>query len=65
MVVGTADPLVAQAQALVERLSAAGVEHEHHEIEGMPHGYVQMEFLPQARESIDAMVSFLRKHLGD
>jgi len=65
VVVGTADPLVAQAQALVERLSAAGVEHEHHEIEGMPHGYVQMEFLPQARESIDAMVSFLRKHLGD
>ena len=25
----------------------------------MPHGYVQMEFFPQARESIDRMVAFL------
>jgi hypothetical protein len=27
----------------------------------MPHGYVQMEFLPAARPAIDRMVAFLRK----
>lgn len=64
VVCGTADPLLAQAKTLVERLQGAGVEHEYVEVENMPHGYVQMEFFPQARESIDAMVAFLRKHLG-
>ena len=29
----------------------------------MPHGYVQMEFFPQARESIDRMVAFLDKQV--
>lgn len=64
VLVGTADPLVAQAQALVGRLEQANVEHEYVEVAGMPHGYVQMEFFPQARESIDGMVAFLRKQLG-
>ena len=64
VVVGSADPLIAQAEALVEKLSATGVEHEHIVVPDMPHGYAQMEFFPQARESIDRMVSFLRKHLG-
>jgi acetyl esterase len=64
VVVGSADPLFAQARALVERLESHGVEHEHVEVDGMPHGYVQMEFFPQARESIDRMVAFLHKHLG-
>jgi acetyl esterase len=59
IVVGTADPLVAQARELVEALSALGIEHEHVEVEGMPHGFVQMEFFPAARESIARMVSFL------
>ena len=64
VVVGSADPLAAQAEALVERLAAAGTVHEHVVHEGMPHGYVQMEFFPQARQSIDAMVAFLDRHLG-
>jgi hypothetical protein len=31
----------------------------------MPHGFAQMEFFPQARDSIGRMTAFLRKHLGD
>jgi acetyl esterase len=61
---GTGDPLLAQAQALVEKLREAGVEHEHVEIPDMPHGFAQMEFFPQARQTIDEMAAFLRKHLG-
>jgi acetyl esterase len=63
VVVGGADPLVRQARALGEQLASAGVEHELVIDEGMPHGYVQMEFLPAARPAIDRMIAFLRKHL--
>jgi acetyl esterase len=63
LVAGSADPLVRQARALAERLAAAGIEYELFVDEGMPHGYVQMEFLPAARPAIDRMVAFLRKHV--
>jgi len=63
VVVGTADPLVRQAEALAKALAAAGVPHEHHVEPGMPHGYVQMEFLAPARPAIDRMVDFLRRHV--
>jgi acetyl esterase len=64
IVCGAADPLADQAHALAEVLEKAGVPHEKVIVDAMPHGYVQMEFLPQARESIDRMVAFLGKHLG-
>jgi acetyl esterase len=63
VVCGSADPLVLQAESLVRKLEAAGVVHEHVVVEGMPHGFAQMEFFPQARESIDRMIDFLRKHV--
>jgi acetyl esterase len=63
IVCGTADPLIEHAQAIAERLDAAGIPFERRDIEGMPHGFVQMEFLPAARESIDHMLEFMRKHL--
>ena len=63
VVVGGADPLLGQAQRLAEALERAGVAHEHVLVDGMPHGFAQMEFFPQARQTIDRMVEFLRKHL--
>ncbi len=63
VVVGSADALAAQSEALVKALAAAGVPHEHYVDAGMPHGYAQMEFLPAARPAIDRMVAFLRKHV--
>ncbi len=65
IVVGDLDPLVGDAQALAEALEKSGVPHEHVVVEGMPHGFAQMEFLPPARESIDRMIAFLRKYLTD
>lgn len=64
VMVGSADPLVAQAEALVAALRAAGVEHEYFLDDDMPHGYAQMEMLPAARPAIDRMIAFLGKHLG-
>ena len=63
VVVGSADPLVAQARTLVDALATAGVEHEFFVDDNMPHGYAQMEFFPAARGAIDRMVAFLGKHL--
>ena len=63
VVVGSADPLAAQAEALVKALAAAGVPHEHFVDTGMPHGYAQMEFLPAARPAIERMVEFLRRNV--
>jgi acetyl esterase len=63
VVVGSADPLAAQAEALVKALAAAGVPHEHFVDAGMPHGYAQMEFLSAARPALDRMVAFLRRNV--
>jgi acetyl esterase len=63
VVVGSADALAPQSEALVKALAAAGVPHEHYVDPGMPHGYAQAEFLPAARPAIDRMVAFLRKHV--
>jgi acetyl esterase len=61
VVVGSADPLAGQAEALVKALAQAGVPHEHFVDADMPHGYAQMEFLPAARPAIERMIAFLRR----
>jgi acetyl esterase len=63
VVVGSADPLAAQAEALVKSLSADGVRHEYFVDAGMPHGYFQMEFLAPARPALERAIAFLRKHV--
>jgi acetyl esterase len=63
LVVGTADPLLSHQKALVAGLERAGIAHESVVLEGMPHGFVQYEFLPAARETIDRMTAFLDRHL--
>ena len=63
ILVGGADPLAVQTEALVKALAAAGVPHEHFVDAGMPHGYVQMEHLPAARPAIERMVAFLRRNV--
>lgn len=63
IVCGDMDPLVEQAKVLAETLEKAGVTHEFFVEAGMPHGYAQMEFFPQAQQSIERMCAFLRTHL--
>jgi len=63
VVVGGADPLAVQAEALASALAAAGVPHEHFVDAGMPHGYLQMEFLPGARPALERMVAFLGRNV--
>jgi acetyl esterase len=64
LVVGTADPLFDHQQALAAELARAGVPHENVILEGMPHGFVQFEFLPPAFEAIQRMCAFLDGQLA-
>ena len=64
VVCGTADPLIDGCRELVSRLEAADILHEMVVYDDMPHGFVQMEeMFPQARQSIDGMLEFLRRTL--
>jgi acetyl esterase/lipase len=64
LVVGTADPLLEHQTALAAALADAGVVHENVIVDGMPHGFVQYEFLPQALDAIRRMAAFLDAHVG-
>ncbi|HYB12196.1 MAG TPA: alpha/beta hydrolase [Myxococcota bacterium] len=63
LVVGTGDPLLAQSNALAAALERGGVAHEHIVCEGMPHGFLQIEALPPAREALGRAIAFLKKHV--
>ena len=57
------DALTRQADALVARLQASGVPHEHCVDADMPHGYFQLEVLPAARPAIERLCAFLHRTL--
>ena len=62
---GTADELIDDCKKLDQLLEAAGVPHETAFYDDMPHGFTQMEeFFPEARESIDRMITFLDRTLS-
>lgn len=57
--VGGADPLIEDAQTLRAALAGAGNVHDFHVYEDMPHAFMQMEFLDDARTSVHRMTDFL------
>lgn len=58
--VGSADPLIEDAEALRAKLARAGKVHDYRVYEDMPHAFMQMEFFDEAQRSIRAMTDFLR-----
>jgi len=61
---GTADGLIADANAFAARLANAGIDHELAIYADMPHGFTQMaELFPAALDSIRRMVAFLDKRV--
>jgi acetyl esterase len=63
LVVGSADTLLAQQESLAAALARHGIAHENAVYPGMPHGFLQMEFLPAAREAIGRAIAFLDRHV--
>ncbi|MGE0623859.1 MAG: alpha/beta hydrolase [Pseudomonadales bacterium] len=63
VVIGTRDTLLAQNRTLRDRLVAAGKPHVYIEEPGMPHGFMQMEFLGGVRAIVEQATRYLNSHL--
>lgn len=59
--VGSADPLIGDAEALRAALARAGRVHDYHVYPDMPHAFTQMEFLEDALPAIQRMCKFLKE----
>jgi acetyl esterase len=63
VICGTADALLPQSQSMASALGQAGIEHEMHEIDDMPHAFMMMDALSGCREGLRLMFDFLRRHV--
>lgn len=63
VICGKADPLLGQSRALAAALGQAGIPHEMHEIEDMPHAFMMMDALGGCRVGHRLMFDFLRRHV--
>ncbi len=61
--VGTKDPLLSESQELAKALTAAGVEHDLHILEGAPHAFFQLPPLPAYAEGYGRAKAFLDTHV--
>lgn len=61
--VGTKDPLLSESQDLAKALTAAGVEHELHIVEGAPHAFFQLPPLAAYAEGYRRAKAFLDKYV--
>jgi len=63
VICGTADALLAESRAVAAALGQAGIAHEMHEIDDMPHAFMMMDALSGCREGQRLMFDFLRRHV--
>ena len=63
--VGSADPLIEDAEKLRAALARAGRVHDFQVYEDMPHAFAQMEFLDDALPAIQRMCRFLHEVCAD
>ena len=61
--IGTADPLIEDAETLRAALARAGKVHDYRVYSDMPHAFAQMEFLQDSRCAIRRMSDFLHRCL--
>jgi acetyl esterase/lipase len=63
LICGTADPLLADSQALAEALKRADIAHELHVMDEMPHAFMQIEGFSGCAAGHRLMFDFLRRTL--
>ena len=63
--VGSADPLIEDAEALRAVLARTGRVHDYHVYADMPHAFMQMEFLSDALPAIERKCRFLHELVAD
>lgn len=62
LVCGTADPLLADARTMAEKLGSSGIECKEAYFDDMPHGFIQMDSIfAEANEAINNIIGFLNR----
>jgi len=63
IICGTNDDLLPDSRALAEAMKQAGIEHELHVVDEMPHAFMQMGALSDCRKGFSLISNFLARHL--
>jgi acetyl esterase len=63
IICGAADDLLPESRAMSEAMSKAGIEHELHVVDEMPHAFMQMGALSDCRKGFSLISDFLARHL--
>jgi len=63
VIAGTADGIVGESRTIADAMTKAGIDHELHIIDEMPHGFMQMNELSDCRKGLRLMFDFLRRHV--
>jgi acetyl esterase len=63
IICGAADDLLPDSRALAEAMKQAGIEHELHVVDEMPHAFMQMGALSDCRKGFSLISDFLARHI--
>jgi acetyl esterase len=63
IICGTADDLLPESRAMSEAMNKAGIEHELHVVDEMPHAFMQMGALSDCRRGFSLISDFLARHV--
>jgi acetyl esterase len=63
LIVGTADNLVPDTYKMAELLRKAGIAHEVHVLENMPHAFLQIWMVSGCAEGLRLTTEFLKRHV--
>lgn len=63
IICGTADDLLPESRAMSEAMNKAGIEHELHVVDEMPHAFMQMGALSDCRKGFSLISDFLARHV--
>ncbi|MGD0117073.1 MAG: alpha/beta hydrolase [Candidatus Binatus sp.] len=63
IICGTADDLLPESRAMSEAMNKAGIEHELHVVDEMPHAFMQMGALSDCRKGFSLISTFLARHV--
>jgi acetyl esterase len=63
LIVGAADGIVGETRSMAAALAKAGIEHELHVLDEMPHAFMQMNELSACRDGLKLMFDFMRRRI--
>ena len=63
IICGAADDLLPESRAMSDAMNRAGIEHELHVVDEMPHAFMQMGALSDCKKGFSLISTFLARHV--